>query len=137
MIVAASFEGALVVSTPDAPLTWRPGAKDFVLAVAAAGGRLVVVSAAAVQEAEVLPGDAEDWARTGRVPAATSLRWTDQQRMRAFLQIEGAWPLVRVWEGQGMPPCQLYVDVWSEGPDFIRLARELGFLVPVSPPNQP
>lgn len=133
LTLALDFDGSLVESHSK-PLTWRPRAKDFVLAAAAAGIRLWIHScrcAPAVALEKELPGDAEGFWRYGRVPEDVEYSWGLYEEMRAFLEDEGVWSLMTPWTSPGKPIADMMVDDLGESPDWIRLAGELGLsLIP-------
>ncbi len=126
--VALDFDGSLVEDHV-LPLRWRRGAKEFVVAAAAAGVRMWVHScrcAVACNLSTVSPWDAEEFWRSGRVAADIETSWAHFEEMRVFLEVEGVWAFLTPWTLPGKPFADLYVDDKAELPDWYRLAGELG-----------
>jgi hypothetical protein len=123
---ALDFDGSLVELHVH-PLKWRHGAKEFIVAAAAAGIRLVLFSCrCAVVGLRELPGDADDFWRAGRVPADVEKSWSLREEMVAFLKAEGVWGLFVPWDAPGKPLVDYFADDRFERPDWIVLAGELG-----------
>lgn len=126
--LALDFDGSLVEAHSQ-PLRWRPRAKDFVIAAAAAGMKLWLHSCrcqVAVALERELPGDPESFWRFGRVPEDVEYSWQLFEEMRAFLQAEGVWHLLTPWTLPGKPIAMMYPDDLGERPDWLALSGELG-----------
>lgn len=126
--VALDFDGSLAEANVS-PLRWRPKAKEFVLGAAAAGIKLVLFScrcAVSCNLAESSPWEADDFWRTGRVPAEIEVSWQLYEEMRAFLEAEGVWALMTPWTLPGKPFFDILGDDKAEAPNWDRLASELG-----------
>lgn len=125
LVLALDFDGALVEG--GSPIAWRRGAREFVIAAAASGVGIWVHSCRATPPGrDLLPGDEEELARSGRVPAAIEAAWALREEMIAFLEGEGVLGLVEVWDRPGKPLADAYVDDRGEAPDWVVLAGELG-----------
>lgn len=139
LTLALDFDGSLV-EAHSKPLRWRPRAKDFVLACAAAGMKLWVHSCrcapACILDRE-LPGEPEAFWRFGQVPPDVEYSWALAEEMRVFLESEGVWPLVQLWTSPGKPIADIYPDDLSERPDWLALAGELGVALQVVEPLPP
>lgn len=133
LTLAVDFDGTLVEHDV-MPLRWRPGAKAFLLGAAAAGAKIWLHScraAAACIFDRVMPGDADEFWRSGRVQEDVAISWRLLSEMRAFLEAEGVWGLVQVWALPGKPIAWHYIDDLAELPDWPRIAAELGVQLPV------
>ena len=124
--LALDFDGSLVEEHVR-PLRWRRGAREFVVAAREAGIHLLVHSCRCILVGyEEMPGDAEEFYRSGRAPEPVLFSWGLHEEMRSFLEAEGVWPLVELWTSPGKPICDVYADDRSEQPDWLVLAAELG-----------
>lgn len=134
--IALDFDGSLVEANVT-PLRWRPRAKEFVIGAAAAGVRLWLYScrcAIACSLPTSSPWEADDFWRSGRVPADAEIGWAMFEEMRGFLDAEGVWLLVTPWTLPGKPFADILADDKAEQPDWARLAAELGIpLAPIFP----
>lgn len=128
VVLAVEFDGALVVAG-ERPLRWRLGAREFVLGAAAAGVRLVLHSARAATAPQVFPGDAEEFYATGRALVEFEAQWALFDEMRAFLQVEGVWGLLEVWQAPGKPAADRYLDARGAPPNFVEVAAEMGIQI--------
>jgi hypothetical protein len=129
--VAVEFEGGLVFRSPQARgpgalLSWRRGALEFLRAAAASGIRIILHTSCAAWQLPVLPGDAEEFFRTGRAPADLEVAWAYYDEMRTWLQARGAWGLVEVWSAPGKPVADRYLDARGEKADWVQVGMELG-----------
>lgn len=125
--VALDFDGSLVEGDPGGPLRWRRSAREFIVAAAGAGIRLYLHSCRCVPVGvRELPGDADEFWRTGRVPADAETSWALREQMEAFLRAEGVRHLVEPWDAPGKPLADFYPDDKGERPDWVVLAGELG-----------
>jgi hypothetical protein len=123
---ALDFDGSLVEEHV-LPFRWRAGAREFVVAAAAAGLRLVLYSCRTMPvSVRELPGDADEFWRAGRVPADAEKSWALREEMVAFLKAEGVWGCFLPWEEPGKPLVDWFADDRFEKPDWIVLAGELG-----------
>lgn len=130
LTVAIDFDGSMVEDHQQ-PLRWRPGAREFILAASASGIRLVVHSCRCTLVGyQDMPGDAEEFYRSGRVPGQVEYSWGLREEMNAFLEAEGVRQLVQIWEAPGKPIAEIYADDRSEQPDWFVLAAELGVRLP-------
>jgi len=128
--VALDFDGSLVEDHQQ-PLRWRPGAREFIIAAASSGVRLYVHSCRCTLVGyEEMPGDAEEFYRSGRVPGQVSYSWGLKEEMVAFLEAEGVRQLVQLWDAPGKPIAEVYADDRAEQPDWFVLAAELGVRLP-------
>lgn len=124
--LALDFDGSLVEDHV-MPLRWRRGAREFVVAAAAAGIKLWLFSCRC-QPVGVrdLSGDAEDFWRAGRASPDAETSWRLREEMVAFLRAEGVWPLLAPWDAPGKPMADSYIDDKGDAPDWIVIAGELG-----------
>jgi hypothetical protein len=120
--IAVDFDGTLVEL--EAPLRWRPHAKEFVLGAAAAGAQIWLHSRRCAPGAD--SAGEEDFWRTGAAPAELVHGWGLYAEMRAFLELEGVWDLLLPWTLPGKPDAQLFYDDRAEPPDWLVAAAELG-----------
>src|SRR5215831_4146274 len=121
--IALDFDGSLVEANV-MPLRWRPRAKEFILGAYAAGVRMWLYScrcAVACGLPTAAPWDADDFWRSGRVPADIEMAWQLYEEMRAFLEAEGVWSLMTPWTLPGKPLCDIFADDKAEPPDWSRL----------------
>lgn len=90
MIIAVDFDGTMTVSEMFGrrPLALRPGAKRALLALHAAGHRLILHSAR--------------WGDLGTE--------ADRIQCEAFLRAERLWSLFHVWKSEGKPYADVYLD---------------------------
>lgn len=136
--LALDLDGTLVEKDVT-PLRWRPKAREFVVAAAAAGYRLWLTScrcAPACVLVDAEPWDADDFWRSGRASSDVEKSWALFEEMRAFLVAEGVWHLMTPWTAPGKPMADAFVDDRAELPDWRRLALELGIsLSLISLPN--
>ena len=132
LTLAVDFDGTLVeLQQPpyDQPLRWRPWAREFLLGARAAGVRIWVHTCRANPTAEflgVFPGDTEEFWRSGMLPAPVEHHWALFDRMRTFLQAEGVWDFVEIWDSPGKPICDRYVEDRASDPIWPRVAAEFG-----------
>jgi hypothetical protein len=130
LTIAIDCDGTLVEAGagPQDKLTWRPGAKDAIKALAKAGHRLVLFSCRSnpIHDGMGRQRDAEDFYRWGTVPQAVQDSWHYFGTMRKFLQDEGVWDLfAEVWQSPGKPLAEVYIDDRFETPDWSRIRMEL------------
>lgn len=136
IVLALDFDGTLVEDGD--PLRWRRGAKEFVFAASAAGIELVLHSCrCALVAYNDMPGDAEEFYRSGRVPDQVTYSWNLREAMVQFLEREGVRELLRVWDRPGKPWADMYVDDKAELPDWLALADELGVRLTNAGPREP
>lgn len=126
--VAVDFDGTLVEHGVSPP-RWRPWAKQFILAAAASGMRVILHSCRCGSFAALdddLAGDEElTWATGAPTPAALA-SWLLHEEMRAFLIAEGVWHLLEPWTAPGKPHAVRYLDDLAGDPEFLVAAAELG-----------
>lgn len=130
--VALDWDGTAVRGWPDDPLSWRPGAREFLEGAREAGVRVVLHTCRAIpgpdkaSPGQFLPDvEMADWLATGASPEFVAEGWAMRREMLGFLEAEGFSDL-EIWEGPGKPMCDRYVDDLSDGPDLVALAAELG-----------
>lgn len=126
--IALDFDGSLVEANVSPP-RWRPRAREFIVGAATAGARLWLYScrcAIACGLPGAGPWDADDFWRSGRLPADIEMGWSLFEEMRTFLEAEGVWTLMTPWTLPGKPLADIYADDKAEPPDWSRLASELG-----------
>lgn len=140
LTISVDFDGTLiqpgggtVLYGGRVPLSWRPGAKEGLVAMAAAGHRLVLHSCRCNPIDPVLDPSAEAAAfyRWGTPPESAAQRWAAFGEMKAFLMMEGVWGLfAEVWQAPGKPIAEVYIDDRAESPDWRSLAAEFGIPQP-------
>lgn len=124
--VALDYDGSLVENHVSPP-RWRRGARELIVAAAAAGIRLIVHSCRCTLVGYTeAPGDSSEFWRSGRVPPDVEYSWGLREEMRGFLEAQGVSSLVEYWEGPGKPIADIYADDRAEAPDWLVLAGELG-----------
>lgn len=120
------FDGTLVHEHVT-PLRWRPGAKELIFGLKAAGHRLILFTRRATPPAPS-PNPEREVSRfweAGEVPADVAEQWRLFDEMRDFLKVEGAWDLFeQVWPAK--PRADFFVDDKAEPADLISLAAEFG-----------
>lgn len=127
--LALDFDGSLVEAHVH-PLRWRSGAREFVIGAARSGIKLWLHSCrCTVVGAQEMPGDAQEFWRSGRVPGDVAYSWDLHEEMRLFLEAEGVLDLVELWTAPGKPICDAYADDRAERPDWLVLAGELGVVL--------
>jgi hypothetical protein len=135
--ISIDFDGTLVEDHVS-PFRWLRGAREFLTEVTAAGIHVILHSCRATLVGYTeMPGDAEEFYRSGRVPDDVTISWALHEEMRAFLEAEGVWPLVQLWTSPGKPIADVYVDDRSQVPDWLVLAAELGVRLNHVGPRQP
>ena len=127
LVLALDFDETLVDRNP---LRWRPHAREVLRALKRAGHTLVLHSARATAELGAYESarlDADEFWRTGLVPASVDAQWDRFAEMRTFLQQEGCWDLFDlVWQHQGKPHCDVFIDDRLEAPNWLAIWRLYG-----------
>lgn len=127
LVIAVDFDGTLVADRR--PLTFRPGAREGLLAMKKAGHHLILFTARAtpLDEGPELANEVERFYAYGEIPVAAEAQWRRFNEMRSFLQQVGMWSAFdEVWQSPGKPHADIFVDDRFQTPDWLSIIREFG-----------